>query len=130
MDVKYIGGDVPWTLPFGDHFYSASETTLIDTRKSSKLKEEIFIAGKMNRIVLELISNNDLDTIARRYDFEPLFSGEQTQSETKLNTQWMNAGVLFTDKTIKPELTRMDRTGLFFIDGSLNSIERHMFRFC
>ena len=67
-------------------------------------------------VVLGLISTNDLDTIARRYDFEPLFSGEQTQSETKFNdlnrnTQWMNAGVLFTDKTIKPEFTRTDRTG-------------------
>jgi hypothetical protein len=36
MDVKYIGGDVPWTLPFGDHFYSASQASFTDTNKNSK----------------------------------------------------------------------------------------------
>ncbi len=35
MDVKYIGGDAPWTLPFGDHFYSSSQTSLIDKHKTN-----------------------------------------------------------------------------------------------
>ncbi len=35
MDVKYIGGDVPWTLPFGDHFYSPSQASFTDTHKNS-----------------------------------------------------------------------------------------------
>lgn len=82
-------------------------------------------------VILELITTSDLDTIARRYDFEPLYSGEQTQSETKFNdsnhsTQWMNAGVLFTDKTIRPEFTRIDRTGFFFIDSSFNSAKTNV----
>ncbi|CAF4363014.1 unnamed protein product, partial [Adineta steineri] len=31
MDVKYIGGDIPWTLPFGDHFNSSSQASLNNT---------------------------------------------------------------------------------------------------
>ncbi|CAF4870816.1 unnamed protein product, partial [Rotaria socialis] len=34
MDVKYIGGDVPWTLPFGDHFNSSSYASFTDTNKT------------------------------------------------------------------------------------------------
>ncbi len=36
MDVKYVGGDAPWTLPFGDHFYSSSHASFADTDKNSK----------------------------------------------------------------------------------------------
>lgn len=42
MDVKYIGGDVPWTLPFGDHFHSSSQASFTDTQKSSKSEVENF----------------------------------------------------------------------------------------
>lgn len=43
MDVKYIGGDEPWTLPFGDHFYSASQTSITSSHVDSKsIKFDLF----------------------------------------------------------------------------------------
>jgi hypothetical protein len=63
-----------------------------------------------------LISASDLEIIARRHGFEPLYSTNEKQSQTKRsisnkNSQWMNAGVLFTDKTIDPDLTEIHHTG-------------------
>ncbi|CAF0903962.1 unnamed protein product [Adineta steineri] len=102
MDVKYIGGDIPWTLPFGDHFNSSSQASLNNTHKNN------------------LLSANDLEEIARRYDFEPLYSSDKKQPSTKFpfdndNLQWMNAGTFFSDKTIEPQLTGNDKTD--FLDN-------------
>ncbi|CAF0764579.1 unnamed protein product [Adineta steineri] len=102
MDVKYIGGDIPWTLPFGDHFNSSSQASLNNTHKNN------------------LLSANDLEEIARRYDFEPLYSSDKKQPATKFpfdndNLQWMNAGTFFSDKTIEPHLTGNDKTD--FLDN-------------
>jgi len=65
---------------------------------------------------LDFTSTSDLETIARRHDFEPLYSTNETRSQTKLsnfnhNSKWMNTGVLFTDKTIEPDLTGIHKTG-------------------
>ncbi|CAF1260047.1 unnamed protein product [Rotaria magnacalcarata] len=97
MNAKYIGGDVPWTLPFGDHFNSSSYASLADTNKT-------------------YFSNaSDLEIIARRHEFEPLYSVSEKNVQTKppicnTNTQWMNSGVLFTDKTIEPYVTGIHQT--------------------
>ncbi|CAF4045720.1 unnamed protein product [Rotaria sordida] len=100
MDVKYIGGDVPWTLPFGDHFYSSSQASFTDTQKSN------------------LTSASDLEIIARRHSFEPLYSTNEKQLQIKspfsnANIQWMNTGVLFTDKTIEPNITGIHKTDFY-----------------
>jgi hypothetical protein len=66
---------------------------------------------------IDTISGSDLETIARRYDFEPLYTTNETQSQTKFhtnskhNSQWMNAGVLFTDKNIESDTTGNHKTG-------------------
>ncbi|UJR15205.1 hypothetical protein I4U23_002164 [Adineta vaga] len=103
MDVKYIGGDEPWTLPFGDHFNSSNEPY------------------KSN-----LISSSELEIIARRHGFEPLYSASEKQSQPKFpftndNLQWMNTGILFTDKTIEPNMS-----GTHYTDFSDN----HGHTFC
>jgi len=67
---------------------------------------------------LDFISATDLDTIARRYDFEPLYSTNETQTKSinsDPNLQWMNAGVLFTDKTIEPDVSGIHKTGFDFL---------------
>ena len=56
----------------------------------------------------------DLEAIARRHGFEPFYNINERQSQSPAvvmdpNSRWMNAGVLFTDKTI----------------GSNNLMERH-----
>jgi hypothetical protein len=67
---------------------------------------------------LGLTSAKDLEIIARRHDFETLYSTtDKNESKTKpsisnTNFQWMNAGVLFTDKTIESDLTGIYQTGL------------------
>ncbi|CAF3925181.1 unnamed protein product [Rotaria sp. Silwood1] len=116
MDIKYIGGDVPWTLPFGDHFYSSSQASFIDTQKSN------------------LTSTSDLDIIARRHNFEPLYSTNEKQLQIKspfsnTNTQWINTGVLFTDKTIESNVTGIHKTDFYDDHGHtfcyLCSINQH-----
>ncbi|CAF1040089.1 unnamed protein product [Adineta ricciae] len=92
MDVKYIGGDEPWTLPFGDHYNAP-----IETFKSSST------------------SPSELESIARRHGFEPLYSANEKQSQPRFpfandNLQWMNTGILFTDKTIESDMTGIHHT--------------------
>ncbi|CAF4125874.1 unnamed protein product [Rotaria socialis] len=114
MDVKYIGGDVPWTLPFGDHFNSSSYASFTDTNKTN-------------------FSNaSDLEIIARRYEFEPLYSVSENQIQTKppicnTNTQWMNSGVLFADKTIEPYVTGIHQTGFLNIFTKQNAVNQEKF---
>ena len=69
------------------------------------------------RILLEFISASDLETIARRYNFEPLCSTNDEQFQTNAHTsssniQWMNSGVVFTDKTIGPFSDENETKGL------------------
>jgi len=68
-------------------------------------------------ILLDFNSASDLETIARRHGFEPLYSTNEKKPQTTFsnsnhNSQWMNAGVLFTDKTIESDLTGIHKTGL------------------
>ncbi len=70
-------------------------------------------------LFLGLTSASDLETIARRHGFEPLYSVNEKQSERKSifandNLQWMNSGILFTDKTIQSDLHGIHKTGLQF----------------
>ncbi len=68
-------------------------------------------------LFLGFTSASDLETIARRHGFEPLYSENKKQSERKSffandNLQWMNSGILFTDKTSPSDLTGIHTTGL------------------
>jgi len=77
----------------------------------------IYTRKNLYNYFLDFTSASDLETIARRHGFEPLYSTNEKQSQTKFsnfnsNSQWMNAGVLFTDKTIEPDFTRIHKTGL------------------
>jgi hypothetical protein len=64
---------------------------------------------------LDFISATELETIARRYDFEPLYSTSETSNNRDHNSQWMNAGVLFTDKTIESDILGIDKTGFYIL---------------
>ena len=62
-------------------------------------------------------SGSDLEAIARRHGFEPLYDTNEKKSEGKFhfdndNLHWMNTGIIFTDKTIEPDLTGIHHTGL------------------
>jgi hypothetical protein len=110
MDVKYIGGDEPWTLPFGDHFNSTSST--FQTSKCSF--DEECLAGRF--ALAGSTSPSELESIARRHGFEPLYSVNEKRSEPKFpfpnnHLQWMNTGILFTDKTIESSVTGAHHTG-------------------
>jgi len=61
----------------------------------------------------DLTSTSDLDLIARRHGFEPLYSTNETESQS--NMQWMNAGVLFTDKKMHSDMNEHSTTD--FIDN-------------
>ena len=80
------------------------------------------IFGKEMSVItffVEFTSASNLETIARTYSFEPLYATNEKQPRTKppipnANVQWMNAGVLFTDKTIDPDFNKDHRTGLSY----------------
>jgi hypothetical protein len=47
-----------------------------------------------------------------------LYSTNETQTKSinsDPNLQWMNAGVLFTDKTIEPDVSGIHKTGFDFL---------------
>jgi hypothetical protein len=57
-------------------------------------------------------SDRELETIARRYDFEPLYDQRVTSGNS---AKWTNAGVVFSNKTIDSGLTSIHHTGLQFL---------------
>ena len=62
-------------------------------------------------------SPSELESIARRHGFEPLYSTSEKQSQPRFpfandNLQWMNTGILFTDKTIESDITGIHHTGI------------------
>lgn len=67
---------------------------------------------------IDFTNASDLEIIARRHNFEPLISVNERPVLKKpplsdSHSQWMNSGVLFTDKTIEPSSDiQASKTGL------------------